>query len=245
LRLPATIWPSSGLHRRLTFRSRFPIDLRLSSAIFLPALPSNSTSNSHRLSDLSSLAFVSISSFRLRPILGSPSSRPSTRVSDQPSGSTSNQPATRAACRFSSPAFRPISSFRLRSIFQLNLPADLRLASPINSPVLPSNLTSDSHRLLHSPAASEPPCDLRRRPILQLRLRVNLRLSPLVNSPAVPSGQPSTFADCQPSSLRFRTQPPTPIGCCILWLHPNRSATCAAYRSSSSPSCQPLAFASG
>jgi len=52
------------------------------------------------------------------------------------------------------PTFRSTSSLRLRPIFQLSFPAHVRLAPSANVPALPSNLTSDSHRLLCSPGAA-------------------------------------------------------------------------------------------
>jgi hypothetical protein len=57
------------------------------------------------------------------------------------------------------------------------LPVNLRLAPPANSPALPSNPTSDSHRLLH----------------LRLRLPVSLRLAPAADPPALPSNSTSGF----------------------------------------------------
>jgi len=202
LRCPATVRPTSGLHRRLTLRPRFPIDLRLASAINLSAMPSNSTSNSHRLSDPPAwfpidlqLAPSTEPQLTFRPTFDS-------RLRSTFQLSHCIDLATRVACRSSGPAFRPISSLRLRSIFQLHLPADLRLASPINLPALPLNLTSDSHRLLRSPVAFEsicgsrrdqilqlafaPICGFRHRLTLQLYLPARLRLAPAANLPASP-----------------------------------------------------------
>jgi len=194
LRLPATFQPTSSLHCRSTFQPRFPIDLRLSSAISVPALPSNSTSDSHRMSDPS----VSLQiHFQLAPSTNlptQPSSQLSTRVSNQPSGSAFVSTCDLRRLPILRPTFRLISSLRLQSIFSQTFPStfdlrlrstfqfrlriDLRLAPPadppaclptdfqlapsIRLPASPTNLTSDSHRLLHSLAASESPCDLRR-----------------------------------------------------------------------------------
>jgi len=93
-----------------------------------------------------------------------PSDRPPTCVGDQPSGLPSSQPSTCISGQPSGPtfastydlrrlpilrlAFRLTSSLRLPSVFQLNLPADFRLAPSFNLPVPPSNLTSDSYRPL-------------------------------------------------------------------------------------------------
>jgi len=113
-----------------------------------------------------------------------PSSQPPTCVGDQPSGLPSSQPSTCVSGQLSGPAFAPTrdlrrlpilglafrltSSLRLRSVFQLNLPADFQLAPSFNLPVLPSNLTSDSHRPLNPfGAAFRPTCGLRRRSSFQ------------------------------------------------------------------------------
>jgi len=138
LRFPATVRSTSDLHRRSILQPRFPINLQLSLAIHLPALPSNSTSNSHRLSDPSAnlptgLQLSPSTIFRpnlpVDPRLASPINLPAP---------PSYRPATCAACRSSGHAFQPTSSLRLRSIFQLDLPAnliDLRLL--VNLPALP------------------------------------------------------------------------------------------------------------
>jgi len=142
LRFPATFQPTSSLHRRSTFQPRFPIDLRLSSAIHLPALPSNSTSDSHRLSDPSASLPIRLQLAPSTDLPAQPSSQPSTRVSNQPFGSAFASTCDLRRLPILRPTFRLTSSLRLRSIFQPNFPVNLRLASPINLPVPP----------LHQPA---------------------------------------------------------------------------------------------
>jgi hypothetical protein len=90
------------------------------------------------------------------------------------------------------PAFRSISSLRLRSIFQLNLPADFQLAPSFNLPVPPSNLTSDSHRPLIPSALPS----------------ANLRLALPINFPALPDEpnvrlRMSHLRLCFPANLRL------------------------------------------
>jgi len=134
----------------LAFRST----LRLASAIQSPALPSNSTSDSHRLPD--SLASLPID-LQLAPSTNFPaqlSSRPSTHVSDLPSSSAFQSTCNRRHLSIFRPAFRPTSSLRLWPIFRLSFPVHVRLSPSANVPALPSNLTSDSHRLLRSPGAA-------------------------------------------------------------------------------------------
>jgi len=187
---PATVRPTSGLHRRSTVRPRFPIDLRLSSAIYLSALPSNSTSDSHRLSDPSGWPFGRSPACAFdQPYRAQPSGQPSTCVSDQPSGSAFASTCDSRRLPILRPAFRPISSLRLRSVFRLNFPAnlfDLRLL--VNLPVPPSK-----PNLRISSAVASSGC-LRTDPRLAPRtnppacLRANLWLSPSINPPTVPSG---------------------------------------------------------
>ena len=109
-------------------------------------------------------------------------------------------------------ALRSISGLRLRSIFRLDLPADLQLAPSFDLPALPLNLTSDSHRSLHRRlrlvptsglrlrstlgCAFGPASDRRRVPTFQLCLPDGLRLAPTANLPALPSKQLPTHANC-------------------------------------------------
>jgi hypothetical protein len=58
------------------------------------------------------------------------------------------QPSACASGRPSGCAFRPASDFRRVPTFQLRLPDGLRLAPTANLPALPTNPTSNSHRLL-------------------------------------------------------------------------------------------------
>jgi hypothetical protein len=80
------------------------------------------------------------------------------------------------------------------TIFRLDLPANLRLSPSINLPALPSNLTSDSHRLLHPPAQPSDLSSLRLRSIIQPNLPTSLQLAPLIDLPAQPLRQPATCA---------------------------------------------------
>jgi hypothetical protein len=52
------------------------------------------------------------------------------------------------------PAFQLTSGLRFWLIFRLSFPVHVQLAPSANVPTLPSNLTSDSHRLLCSPGAA-------------------------------------------------------------------------------------------
>ena len=155
-----------------------------------PALPSNSTSDSHRLSDSSvgssdqspACAFNPPSDPTFRPTFDS-------RLRIQPSGSAF-RPDLRlvAACRSSSlPSDRPPACAFGRSSGSAFL-SDFQLAPSANLPALPSNLTSDSHRLLHPLAFAFEPI---------------FELAPPVNLPAVPSSQLPACAFRQPSSSAF------------------------------------------
>jgi hypothetical protein len=140
LQFAPAINPSASLSSSIT-------DLHRRSAT--PALPSNSTSDSHRLSDPSASLPINLQLAPSANLPAQPSSQPfDLRLVVNLPGPPLHRPATVAACRSSSHAFRSTSSFRLRPIFRLNLPVNLRLASPVSLPALPSNLTSDSHRLL-------------------------------------------------------------------------------------------------
>jgi len=154
LRLPAAFQSTSSLHRRSTFQPRIPIDLRLSSAIYLPALPSNSTSDSHRLSDPSVSLPIRLQLAPSTSLPAQPSSQPSTRVSDQLSGSSFVSTCDLRRLPILQTAFQLTSSLHLPSIFQLTykpnlrlssavafsscLRIDQRLASPTDSPASPS-----------------------------------------------------------------------------------------------------------
>jgi len=179
-----------------------------------PALPSNSTSNSHRLLD-SPVGGHSISSLRLRPtVLLNLLADPSTRVFV-----SALSLAFRPRLRLAPPAVPPAClsiCFKARALWpivQLRFPADLQLAPSTDPPALLSNLTSDSHRLLHPSAspwcqpsacasgqpsgcAFQPASSLRLPPTFQLCLRTCLRLAP----PAVPG---SAFVPI--SSLRLQS----------------------------------------
>jgi len=85
---------------------------------------------------------------------------------------------------------------RLRSIFQLSLPVHFRLAPSANVPALPSNLTSDSHRMLHPlSAALELIFDRRRRSTFRPCQRTQPP-TPIVSCvlSALPSSSPTAFA---------------------------------------------------
>jgi hypothetical protein len=138
LRLPATFQPTSSLHRRSTFQPRFPIDLRLSSTIHLFALPSNSTSDSHRMSDPSVNLPIRLQLAPSTSLPAQPSSQPLTRVSDQPFGSAFVSACDSRRLPILRPTFQPTSSLRLRSVFSQTFRPIFRLASPINRPVPPS-----------------------------------------------------------------------------------------------------------
>jgi len=127
------------------------------------------------------------------------------------------------------PAFRLTSSLRLRSIFRLTYKPNLRLSS----------------------AAAFSSC-----------LRTDMRLAPPTDSPASPSCQPLAFASGQPSGCSFKLasdfrrlptfQPPlsNPTSDSHRLLD-SMAATQTDLRLTpptdppASPSCQPLAFASG
>jgi len=90
---------------------------------------------------------------------------------------------------------------RLPPIFRLSLPADHQLAPLVSLPALPSNLTSDSHRLLHPlGAALQLISDRRHRSTFRPCQRTQPP-TPLVSCvpSALPSGSPSAFAADQPS----------------------------------------------
>src|SRR5450432_4160861 len=137
------------------------------------------------------------------------------------------------------PAIRLTSSLRLRPIFRLSFPVHVRLAPSANVPALPSNLTSDSHRLLCPPgAALWFICDRRRlstfRPCLQTQ-------PPTLIVRCIPTATFLLFCDLrrrstiQPacgSNLRL-------LDCCAPSALPSGlPATCAADRPSS-PACGP------
>ena len=195
-------------------RLRLPSGFQLAPSADPPALPSNLTSDSHRL---------------LHP-LASPSSQPSACASSQPSGcafqpaSGSRLPPTFQLCLRTCLQLAPLacSGLRLCADFQLapsiDLPAHrsrlspacafdpalrlrlsacLQLAPPANLPALPSDPTSDSHRMSYSlvGSGSSPACAFNQPcstfwpilrlaspyPALRLRLSINLRLAPPAN----------------------------------------------------------------
>jgi len=98
--------PASSFRLRRTFRLDLPANLQLSPSINPPALPSKPTSDSHRLLHPPAL----------------PSDQPPAFAFDQ-SSSAAFEPNLRlsSAVASSGDAFRSISSFRLRSIFQPSL----------------------------------------------------------------------------------------------------------------------------
>jgi len=138
LRLRATVWPISGLHRQSTIQPRFPIDLRLASAtdlrLCLPTQPST-------LIDCQILreALQSISSSRLQPIF-EPSFPvdPLTCVSNRPSSSAFQSACGSRRLPIFQPTFQLTSSLRLL----INLPAQpsssLSAFAPSCFPALPS-----------------------------------------------------------------------------------------------------------
>jgi len=154
LRLPATVRPTFRLAPAF-IRSASPSNLPATcAACRSPALPSNSTSDSHRLPD--SLASLP-TDLQLAPstdLPAQPSSQPSTRVSSRLSGSAFQPTCDRRHMPIFRPALRLTSSLRLRPIFRLSFPVHVQLSPSANVPALPSNLTSDSHRLLRSPGAA-------------------------------------------------------------------------------------------
>jgi len=205
----------SGLRLQLIFRLNLPVNLRLASPINLPVPPSH---------------------------------RPATCAACRSSGRLSD---CSPACAFDQSSAKLSSqSFdsRLRSTFQFRLCIDLRLAPladppaclptdfqlppSVRLPASPTNLTSDSHRVLHSPAASNRPATcaadrfssfafvptfgFRLWSTFRLYLPASLRLSPSANLPAS-AFEPNLRL---PSAAGFNGR------------LPNRSATCAAYRSS-------------
>jgi len=211
LRRPATVGPTRGLRRRLPLRPRLPIGLRLASIASLPALPSNSTSDSHRrqihgqpscrspacaFDRPSGPAFLSTCGLRRRPTLRprlltglrlAPPADPSAMPSDEP-----------PACAFdpsSSSTFQPASSFRLRPTFR----SCLRTQPPtlIGRCIRGLRLVPTGGLRLQSTfgCAFGPATDRRRVPTFQLRLPDGLRLAPTANLPALPSKQLPTHAN--------------------------------------------------
>jgi len=101
---------------------------------------------------------------------------------------------TLIGCQILRSAFRSVSSLRLRPLFQLNLPVNLRLASPINLSVPPLHRPATCAACRSSDRLSDcsPACafdqssaklsgrsfDSRLRSTFQLRLRIDLRLAP-------------------------------------------------------------------
>jgi len=129
--------PLSGLRLRSIFQLNLPTSLRLSPSIDLPAQPllqpSACTAGLYLRSNR-------CANHRLAPLAGPPIEplcQPSACASGRPSG-----------C-----AFRPVSDFRRLPTFQLRLPDGLRLSPIANLQALPTNPTSDSHRLLRLPAS--------------------------------------------------------------------------------------------
>jgi len=190
---------TSGFHRQLHLRLCPPINLGLASPIDLQASPSNPASDSQSARCV---------------LLASSSNQPLTCASSQPSDSVL-EPNLRPNHRFAEPsgsAFRSASSLRLLPIFRpclrtqpptfigrlilrLPLPFDLRLASPIDFPVLPATqpLTSIGGYLPAVPST-------------------NYRLASAINQSAVPviifrlpsNIVPIGFAFLSTSGLRLR-----------------------------------------
>jgi len=157
-----------------------------------PALPSNSTTNSRRPSNPSTCLQINLQLALATNLSGPPSGQPSTCVSSQPSSPAFASTRDLRRLPILEPAFRSISSLRLRSIFQLHLPADFQLAPSFNLPVPPSNLTSDSHRPLIPSALPS----------------ANLRLALPINFPALPDEpnvrlRMSHLRLCFPANLRL------------------------------------------
>jgi hypothetical protein len=218
LRLPATVWSIFGLHRQSTFQPRLPINLRLSSAIHLPALPSNSTANSHRPSDPPAWLRISLQL--------APSTNPTAHLPANLRLASTDQP--------SSSAFASTCDLRRLPILWPCLPTNLQLAPSINLPASPSCRRSTRVSGQLSSSAFKPNLRLSSAAAFSSCLRTVLRLAPPTDPPASPSCQSSAFAFDQPSGCTFqlasdfrrlptfqphlRTQPPTLIGCLILQL---------------------------
>jgi len=117
-----------------------------------------------------------------------PSSQPPAFAFGRPSG-----PAFKPNLRLSSvvvsagSAFRPLSSFRLQSIFQFNLPTSLRLSPSIDLPAQPLRQPSACASSLFSGQTC-----------------ANHRLAPLANPPIEPLCQPSACASGRPSGCAFQ-----------------------------------------
>lgn len=118
LRLPATVRSTASSHRQSTVQPCLSVARRLASPIDLPALLSNSISDLHQLSDSLGRPQIGLQLALLTNPPAQPSGQPSTRVSDQPSGS----------------AFKP--NLRLTSVVSSlgYFPTDLRLAPTTNLP---------------------------------------------------------------------------------------------------------------
>jgi len=178
------------LHRRSTVRPRFPMNLRLSSAIHILALPSNSTSDSHRVSDPSGWLFGRSPAFAFdQPYRAQPSGQPLTCVSDQPSGSAFASTCGSRRLPTLRPAFRLTSSLRLGPAFRPNLPVnlfDLRLL--VNLPVPPSKPNLRISSAVASWGCLQTGPRLAPPPDPPARHRANLQLAPSINPPAVLPG---------------------------------------------------------
>jgi len=250
LRLPATVRSTSGLRRRSTLQPRLQLDLRLASATDSPAPPSNSTSDSHRLSDPSASPQTGLQLAPSTNLPAQPSGRPSTRVSDRRSGS----------------AFQPTCGLRRLPITRLRLPTELQLSPSINLPAQPSSQPSTcvfrsafgsafkpnlrlSSAAVSFGAAIRLTFDLRRRLTFRpcvlgttsdsLRLLASLwrcpptdlRLAPPINLPALPadstpdSSAVRSLRRCRPANLRLAS----PINLPALPVDPTSDLPVAAF----------------
>jgi len=172
LRLPATVWSIFGLHRQSTFQPRLPINLRLSSAIHLPALPSNSTANSHRPSDPPAWLRISLQL--------APSTNPTAHLPANLRLASTDQP--------SSSAFASTCDLRRLPILWPCLPTNLQLAPSINLPASPSCRRSTRVSGQLSSSAFKPNLRLSSAAASTWRCPpANLRPSPSINLPALPA----------------------------------------------------------
>jgi len=95
------------------------------------------------------------------------------------------------------PTVAPVSSLRLRPRSWLRFRVCLQLAPPANPPALPSDPTSDSHRMSHSPVGLQFVSSLRLQPTFFAQpsgLTFDLRLRSCPQAP--PFDQPATRVAC-------------------------------------------------
>jgi len=150
----------------------------------------------------------------------------------------SYRPATVIACRSSSLPSDRTSSLRLPPIFRLSLPVRFQLAPSANVSALPSNLTSDSHRLLHPLGAALQLIFDRRRRSTFLPCQRTQPPTPIVHCvpSALPSSSPSAFAADQLSGLACGPSPQLLV-CRIPSALPSGFPSAFAADQPSSPPC--------